>query len=126
MKSRVNDKKHFLDELERQTTQTQNMLSKNQDVKTRSSIHTKQVKRERTFTNDFNIQNTSVSNALMRHDKQAILDDRGNTNLERVQSVKAAEREQRKIVSQVSRGIIIITFTHQYYDAGGGGGGCGV
>ena len=37
----------------------------------------------------------------MRHDKQAITEDRGNSNLERVQSVKVEEYEQRKIVSQV-------------------------
>ena len=101
LRSRVNDKKHVLDRMERQATITSQMLNNNLDGRTRSSLYKKQIYRERTFINDFNVQNTSVSNALMRHDKQAIIEDRGNSNLERVQSVKVEEYEQRKIVSQV-------------------------
>ena len=49
---------------------------------------------------DFNTQNTSVSNALLRHDRQARSEDQIHERRELVEGLKSHEHEQQEVVNK--------------------------
>lgn len=100
---RLKSRKSIGEQIQRAASRSHHQLQQASEQRHRSSQHRKHLQRERTFTGDFGTQNSAVSNALLKHDKRAITEDRGANNLERVHSVKLAEIDQRKIVSQVSK-----------------------
>jgi hypothetical protein len=49
---------------------------------------------------DFNTQNTSVSNALLRHDRQARNEDKHQEKSEQVRSLRYLEKDQHDVVNK--------------------------
>ena len=98
MKDRDREQKRLLEAMEKQELSRINQLDHSITRKTRSSHFSKSRRGERSFVSDFNVQNTSVSNALMRHDRQAQHEDALQSRAELVQINKHHEKEQQEIV----------------------------
>merc|ERR1712178_564107 len=77
-----------------------NYFEKKNERKLISSQFARQRKGEHTFVSDFNVQNTSVSNALMRHDRQAQYEDRLQEKAELIVSHRHLEQSQQEIVKR--------------------------
>ncbi|CAD5121284.1 DgyrCDS9815 [Dimorphilus gyrociliatus] len=56
--------------------------------------------RERTFVSDFAVQNTSVSNALMKHDRSTVKEDQLHSKSEMVSAYRQQTAEQAAIVQR--------------------------
>ena len=98
LKDREKDHKNILDIMETRELQRLNYINKNKDVRQKSSHYQKTRRGELTFMKDFNVQNTSVSNALLRHDRQARHEDKQAEKLDIIQSHKIVEGEQQSMV----------------------------
>lgn len=98
LKEREKDHRMILDTIERREVQRLNYLNKSKDQREKSCQHQKSRRGEISFMKDFNVQNTSVSNALLRHDRQAKAEDRYTDKTDRVQSYKVVEGEQQHMV----------------------------
>ncbi|ELT97561.1 hypothetical protein CAPTEDRAFT_143173 [Capitella teleta] len=98
LRKREKDHKMILSIVDNQDVQRFNYIKHKKDARLLSSQHLKSRRGELTFMKDFNVQNTSVSNALLRHDHQARKEDRHVEKLDKIQSYKLQEGEQQNLV----------------------------
>ena len=75
-------------------------LTKARDRRTKSSQQSYQKRHEMSFIVDFSAQNTSVSNALLRHDRQAKREDHAREKTEVVQALRDIDDEQQGVVKK--------------------------
>ena len=100
LNQRVGDHKKLAETLDKRNILRLSYLDKRGEHRHRTSLVSRERRKEVTFVHDFNIQNTSVSNALLRHDRQAKLEDKMQGNVALVSSYKSAEKEQQEIVKK--------------------------
>ena len=100
LKERDADQKKILEEFDRKDTQIMTYLEKSGELRSKSSQHWRKRRGEISFTTDFNVQNTSVSNALMRHDRQAKQEDKLQERSDLVMAHKVIEKDQQDIVKK--------------------------
>ncbi|XP_067946225.1 uncharacterized protein [Watersipora subatra] len=100
MANRDADRKACKDSLEHRERDI--ILDIDQSLTKRAKIkaHRKQRDAELKFSKEFITQQTSVSKALIRHDRQLRNDNRLNEHIEKVESMKDLEREQQEIVKK--------------------------
>ena len=97
---RAGDHRTLVETLEKRKMLRLGYLDKRGEHRHRVSLASRERKRERTFVHDFSVQNTSVSNALLRHDRQAQQEDKMQGNVALISSYRAAEKEQQEIVKK--------------------------
>ncbi len=100
LKERDRDQKRIIDNLEKKDFMQMSTFERGNERKSRSSHFTKQRRSEMTFISDFNVQNTSVSNALMRHDRQAQIEDKNQNRSIQVKTKKQVHIEQQEVVKR--------------------------
>lgn len=100
LRERTHEQKKMMEDVDRKDMQRMSYLERSGEKRVKSSQHWKLRRGEMTFTTDFNVQNTSVSNALMRHDRQAVQEDKLQEKAEIVQAHKTVEKEQQEIVKK--------------------------
>lgn len=100
LKKRDQEKARMLDALEQREMKRLSYLDRRQDFKAKSSDMTRSVKADFTFITEFSNQHTSVSNALMRHDKQAKQEDMFNQKSEVVMGHRSTKVEQQDVVKK--------------------------
>ncbi|XP_052788033.1 uncharacterized protein LOC128222969 [Mya arenaria] len=100
LKQRDLERAKTLEHLEKREMQRLNYLDKRHEIKNKSADLNKSYRQDYTFITEFSNQHTSVSNALMRHDRQAKFEDhiQGKTDL--VANMSAAEQEQKEVVKK--------------------------
>ncbi|GFO39888.1 leucine-rich repeat and iq domain-containing protein 3 [Plakobranchus ocellatus] len=98
LRARDMDRARIIDRLEKRELQRLNFLDKQQEYKVRSSDVNKSIRTEQSFMLEFNSQHTSVSNALLRHDRQAKHEDSRNNRRKLVSEAKMGEVEQQDVV----------------------------
>ncbi|KAK3763159.1 hypothetical protein RRG08_035841 [Elysia crispata] len=98
LRARDMDRARIIDRLEKRELQRLNFLDKQQEHKVRSSDVNKTVRNEHSFTLEFNCQHTSVSNALLRHDRQAKHEDSKSNRRKLVSEAKMGEVDQQDMV----------------------------
>ena len=76
MRKRDQDRARILDQMEKRELMRLNYLDKQQELKGRATDVTKTLQADNTFMTEFNSQHTSVSKALLRHDRQARYEDK--------------------------------------------------
>jgi F0F1-type ATP synthase membrane subunit b/b' len=64
-----------------------------------------------TFITEFSTQHTSVSNALMRHDKQTKQEDRVTAKSDLVQNLKSTKQDQQDIVKKYLEHLVYINIS---------------
>ncbi|XP_064650093.1 uncharacterized protein LOC135501748 [Lineus longissimus] len=97
---RQKERANTLEVLERRELQQLNYLDKNQELRNRAKDFKRSINQDSTFINDFSCQHTSVSNALLRHDRQARVEDTMQEKLETVEVNRDVELEQRDLVKK--------------------------
>ncbi|XP_059143516.1 uncharacterized protein LOC131930870 [Physella acuta] len=98
LKARELEKSQLLELLEKKELQRLNFMDKQQERKVRSSDINKLFRANHSFMLDFNSQHTSVSKALLRHDRQAKWEDTRTHRRNKVTTAKMNEIEQRDAV----------------------------
>ena len=94
------DKKRILDILEQRELKRMSSLEKSHEHRNKFSTLSRSMQQEITFMSDFNTQNNSVSNALMRHDRQAKHEDVFQVRREFTATNKQIEKEQQHLVKK--------------------------
>lgn len=89
-----------LEQLEKRETTRITYLNKRHEIKNKSVDLSRTYKQDFTFITEFSNQHTSVSNALMRHDRQAKFEDQLQNKSELVHNLTAAEAEQKETVKK--------------------------
>lgn len=100
LKEREKDKLKIIDSLERRELHRIHYLEKRNESRSKSGEAAKHHRADLNFISDFAHQHTSVSNALMRHDRQTLADDKKRSKQDTVQSHKALEKSQRDTVKK--------------------------
>ncbi|KAK3594593.1 hypothetical protein CHS0354_000386 [Potamilus streckersoni] len=100
LKQRDISRAKMLDALEKREMQRLNYFDRKQEFRSKSHDLTKSYKEDFTFITEFSTQHTSVSNALMRHDRQAKCDDTVQQKTDLVKSMKVTEGEQQEVVKK--------------------------
>lgn len=100
LKQRDMERARTLEQLEKREMFRLNYLDRRHDLKNKSADLTKSFKQDYTFIAEFSNQHTSVSNALMRHDRQAKCEDQIQTRTDTVQNMTVAEQEQKDVVKK--------------------------
>ena len=100
LKQRDMERAKTLEQLEKREMLRLNYLDRRQDFKTKATDLTKSFKQDYTFITEFSNQHTSVSNALMRHDRQAKFEDSLQARTDFVQNLSEAEKEQKEVVKK--------------------------
>lgn len=100
LKQRDLERAKTLEQLEKREMQRINYLDRRHELKNKSADLTKTFKEDFTFITEFSNQHTSVSNALMRHDRQAKTEDQLQAKSDFVQNMAAAEQEQKDVVKK--------------------------
>lgn len=100
MKDKERDQKLVLEVLQRQELQRQDTNDKYQHIYARYSQQARRLREELTFVTDFSLQNTSVSNALQRHDRQAREDDTLQAKSALVRSHRDFAKDQQALVKR--------------------------
>lgn len=100
LKQRDLERAKTLESLERREMMRLNYLDRRHEVKNKSTDLTKSYRADYTFITEFSNQHTSVSKALMRHDRQAKYEDHIQSKTDFVQSQSASENEQRETVKK--------------------------
>lgn len=100
LKQRDMERAKTLEHLEKREMQRLNYLDRRHELKNKSADLTKSFRQDFTFITEFSNQHTSVSNALMRHDRQAKCEDDLQNKMEFVQNMSAAEQEQKDVVKK--------------------------
>ncbi|CAL1544608.1 unnamed protein product [Lymnaea stagnalis] len=98
LKSRDIERSQIVEQLEKRELQRLNSLDKQQECKVRSADISKLSKANQAFMQEFNSQHTSVSNALLRHDRQAKWEDTRTHKKNKVANAKLTEIEQLDVV----------------------------
>ena len=99
-KKRDEDRCRMLDALERHDLQRLNYLDKRQEFKIKSADVAKSLHADNTFVSDFSNQHTSVSIALLRHDRQTRSEDQTQAKINFVQNRKHIEMDQLNTVKK--------------------------
>ncbi|XP_041368194.1 uncharacterized protein LOC121382712 [Gigantopelta aegis] len=99
-KKRDEDRARMLDALEKHDLQRLNYLDKRQEFKIKSVDVTKTLQADNTFVSDFSNQHTSVSIALLRHDRQTRSEDQTLAKINFVQNRKQIETDQLNTVKK--------------------------
>ena len=100
LKDREREQKRLVDTLDKQEAHRVRTVEKYHDRQNKVTQYQRQRRGELTFISDFNTQNTSVSNALLRHDRQARCEDKLNDNEDLVKAHRDKEGEQRDVVKK--------------------------
>lgn len=100
LRKRDQERAQMLEALERREMKRLSYLDKRHDLKARSSEMSRTFKADFTFITEFSTQHTSVSNALMRHDKQTKQEDRVTAKSDLVQNLKSTKQDQQDIVKK--------------------------
>ncbi|XP_005095281.1 uncharacterized protein LOC101845313 [Aplysia californica] len=100
LKTRDMDRARVIDRMEKHELNRLNFLDKQQEHKVRASDGNKAFRADHTFMLEFNSQHTSVSNALLRHDRQARADDVRSQKENVVSNAKVTEVEQQNTVKK--------------------------
>lgn len=100
LRKRDQERARMLEALEKREMKRLNYLDKKHDIKARSSDLSRSFRADFTFITEFSNQHTSVSNALMRHDRQAKLEDQLNNKSELIQGQKATSTDQQEVVKK--------------------------
>ena len=100
LQDREQEQKFLLDTLEHQELRRLTYIDKTHDLRTRTAQHQRRRKAELSFISDFNAQNTSVANALQRHDRQAKKEDKTAEQTEYIQAQKFIVKEQQEVVKK--------------------------
>lgn len=100
LRRRDQERAQMLEALERREMKRLSYLDRKHDLKARSSEMSRSFKADFTFITEFSTQHTSVSNALMRHDKQTKQDDRVTAKSDLVQNLKSTKQDQQEIVKK--------------------------
>lgn len=98
LRARDMDRARIIDRLEKRELQRLNFLDKQQEHKVRSTDMNKTVRNENSFMLEFNCQHTSVSNALLRHDRQSKHEDSKTNRRKLVSEAKSGEVDQQDMV----------------------------
>ncbi|XP_046360900.2 uncharacterized protein LOC124138349 [Haliotis rufescens] len=98
LKKRDRDRVRMLDSLERHELQRLNYLDRRMEVKNKANDVAKSHRIDQSFVTEFNNQHTSVSNALLRHDRQAKVEDLVQSKKRFVLDKKCDEGEQQTMV----------------------------
>ncbi|KAH9500747.1 hypothetical protein Btru_076384, partial [Bulinus truncatus] len=98
LKARDLERSQIIEQLEKHERSKINFLDKQQERKVRSSDLTKLSRNNQSFVVDFNSQHTSVSKALLRHDRQARWEDCQSHKKNQVTNAKLNELEQQDVV----------------------------
>lgn len=100
LKQREKDNKKIMEIMEKRELARLGYIEKNSHSRNKSSQLARKRKTELTFVGDFNSQNTSVSNALLRHDRQSQSEDKMQEKTERIRSLRDQEKEQHEVVDK--------------------------
>ncbi|XP_023931226.1 uncharacterized protein LOC112041805 [Lingula anatina] len=100
LKQREKDHMKMIELMERRELQYLNYIDKTHERRNKTTTFSKGRNAELTFVSDFNTQHTSVSNALMRHDRQAKKEDTLTENAEAVHTTKEQERNKQELVDK--------------------------
>ncbi|OWF34616.1 hypothetical protein KP79_PYT24768 [Mizuhopecten yessoensis] len=100
LRKRDAERSQMLETLERKEMKRLSYLEKRTDLKAKSSDYNRSYKTDFAFITEFSNQHTSVSNALMRHDKQARTEDNITLKTDIVQSHNTAKTEQQEVVKK--------------------------
>lgn len=100
LRKRDAERAQMLDALERKEMKRLNYLEKRNDLKAKSTDLNRSYKTDFAFITEFNNQHTSVSNALMRHDKQARTEDNIAVKTDLVQNLNTVKTEQQEVVKK--------------------------
>lgn len=84
MRKRDQDRARILDQMEKRELMRLNYLDKQQEMKGRANELSKTLHADSTFMTEFNSQHTSVSKALLRHDRQARFEEKISTRKDKV------------------------------------------
>ncbi|KAH3791615.1 uncharacterized protein LOC127838746 isoform X2 [Dreissena polymorpha] len=100
LKQRDMERAKTLEQLEKREMLRLNYLDKRHELKNKSADLTRSYRQDFTFITEFSNQHTSVSNALMRHDRQAKFEDTLQAKNDLVANMSAAEAEQKEVVKK--------------------------
>ena len=100
LKNRDMERAKTLEQLEKREMMRLNYLDRRHELKNKSADLTKSYRQDYTFITEFSNQHTSVSNALMRHDRQAKFEDGLQARSDLVGGMSGAEKEQKDVVKK--------------------------
>ena len=100
LQQRDHEQRRLLDQLEKREQHIASTAQRYHEHRKLSSHFQKHRRDEMTFLMDFNVQNTSVSNALLRHDRLSKREDQNNQNIDVVQTQREMEQEQQSVVKK--------------------------
>ena len=100
LRRRDQERARMLEALEKREMKRLSYLDRRADFKAKSSDISRSFRQDFTFITEFSNQHTSVSNALMRHDKQAKQEDNNSQKMDYVQGSKASKGEQQDVVKK--------------------------
>ncbi|KAL5011315.1 hypothetical protein ScPMuIL_009866 [Solemya velum] len=100
LKQRDYERARMLDSLEKRELMRLSYLDRRQDIRNKSSGVSRSYKADHTFLTEFSNQHTSVSNALMRHDRQSQYDDQIMSKSDFVRTNKSSEKDQQETVKK--------------------------
>lgn len=100
LRKRDQERAQMLQELEKKEMRRIHYLEKRGDIKAKSSDMMRSFKADFTFITEFSNQHTSVSNALMRHDKQAKQEDDVNVKSDFVSHQRMSKTENQEVVKK--------------------------
>ena len=97
-KTEENERKWCREVIERRRTVRTSYLDSKAEARRHTTQRRQRRSEERTFMNEFAIQNTSISNALLRHDRHALLEDKEQERVDAYKVLRESEKEQQDIV----------------------------
>lgn len=100
LRERVADRRHLVDAMEQREMTQLEAIDRAQEHRSWVQAYHRQLRNELTFTSDFKTQNTSVSNALIRHDRQTQRDDQITHKTGLVTTNKQTDKEKQDIVKK--------------------------
>ncbi|KAK7504361.1 hypothetical protein BaRGS_00004227 [Batillaria attramentaria] len=100
IRRRDQDRARILDQMEKQELKRLNYLDRQHESKSRAVDLAKSFQADNTFMTEFNSQHTSVSKALLRHDRQARLEDKLSSRKGQVQTLRNTEVDQQETVKK--------------------------
>ena len=100
LKQRDAERAKTLEQLEKREMLRLNYLDKRHEIKNKSADLSRSYRQDYTFITEFSNQHTSVSNALLRHDRQAKFEDHIQSKTDFVANMSAAETEQKEVVKK--------------------------
>ncbi|KAK6196198.1 hypothetical protein SNE40_001468 [Patella caerulea] len=100
LKHKDQDQSRILETLENREIDRLNYIDKRQDLMSKTSDMSRNRRQAQEFITEFNNQHTSVSNALMKHDRQARQEDKSANKFDFVQGHRTEELEQQETVKK--------------------------